>query len=239
MYNIALDAGHCYKTAGKRCLKKLDPKETREWTLNDRIADKVEMLLQGYTGWNLIRVDDTTGNKDISTAKRAKAANDFKADDYYSIHHNAGIDGGKGGGIVVYVCKNADADTIALQKALYNKLIEKTGLKGNRSNPMPKNNYTVLTKTKMAACICELGFMDSATDVPKILTDEYADQCAAAIVEVMVERGKLVKKSEEPAKLYRVQTGAFSTRTKAAAQVAALKKAGFDAIIKEENSVQV
>lgn len=233
MYKIALDAGHSLNTPGKRCMKNLDPNETREWTLNDRIADKVELLLMGYTGWKLIRVDDTLGKKDISTTRRAKAANDFDADDYYSLHLNAGIDGGTGGGIVVYVCKNAGADTIALQKALYNKLIEKTGLKGNRSNPTPKNNYTVLTKTKMPAVLCELGFMDSKTDVPRILTEEYADQCAAAIVEVMVERGKLIKKAEAPTKLYRVQTGVFSTRTKAEAQVAALKAAGYDAIIKE------
>lgn len=234
MFKIALDAGHYSKTAGKRCLKKLDPNETREWTLNDRIADKVEIGLQAYTGYELLRLDDPTGKKEISTEKRAKAANDWGADDLYSIHHNAGIEGGKGGGIAVYVEKNADANTVALQKALYKKLIEKTGLKGNRSNPTPKSNVSkVLTRSNMSAVLMELGFMDSTTDVPVILTEDYADQCAAAIVEVMVERGKLQKKVEAPAKLYRVQTGAFSTKSKAEAQVAALKKAGFDAIIKE------
>ncbi len=113
-FKIALDAGHYSKTSGKRCLKKIDPNETREWTLNDRIADKVEVLLQGYTGWELIRVDDTLGKKDISTEKRAKAANDFGADFYLSIHHNAGIKGGSGGGIVAYVFKKTDAGNPAL-----------------------------------------------------------------------------------------------------------------------------
>ena len=28
---IAISAGHGYNTAGKRCLKKLDANETREW----------------------------------------------------------------------------------------------------------------------------------------------------------------------------------------------------------------
>ena len=46
MFKIALTAGHYKYTAGKRCLKALDPKETREWTLNDRIADKIENLLK-------------------------------------------------------------------------------------------------------------------------------------------------------------------------------------------------
>ena len=146
---------------------------------------------------------------------------------------NAGIKGGSGGGIVAYVCKKADAETIAWQKALYNELIAQTGLKGNRSNPLPKNNYTVLTKSKMAAVLLELGFMDSTKDTPIILTEKYADQCASAIVNVLVSRGKLEKKQDAPAKRYYVQAGVFSTETRAKSLVAALKKAGFDAIIKE------
>jgi N-acetylmuramoyl-L-alanine amidase len=235
-FKIALDAGHYQKTAGKRCLKKLDPKETREWVLNDRIADKVEKLLQGYTGWTLIRTDDTTGAKEISTTDRAKVANAFQADFFLSIHHNAGILGGKGGGIVAYVGKKANDTTVTWQKELYKELIAATGLKGNRSNPTPKSNVSnVLTKTKMDAVLLELGFMDSATDVPVILTEKYADQCAAAIVKVLVARGKLAKKAAAPAadtnKIYRVQCGAFKEKPNAEKLVAQLKAKGFDAII--------
>lgn len=233
MFKLAIDAGHGLKTAGKRVDKKLDPNQTREWTLNDRIADKVEVLLQSYTGYELIRVDDTTGKKDISTGNRVKAANSFDADFYLSLHHNAGIKGGAGGGIVAYICKNAQAASAEWQKALYNELISATGLKGNRATPLAKNNFTVIKKTKMPAVLLELGFMDSKTDAPIILSEKYADQCAAAIVKVLVARGKLEKKQTAPAKLYRVQVGAFSTKTKAEAMVAALKKAGFEAIIKE------
>ena len=100
-FRIALTAGHYKYTAGKRCLKSLDPNETREWVLNDRIADKVERLLaENYTGYELIRTDDTTGEKLVSLNSRTTAANNFKADFYLSIHHNAGISGGKGGGII-------------------------------------------------------------------------------------------------------------------------------------------
>ncbi len=42
---IALDAGHGYNTIGKRCMKKLDPDQTREWYLNDRIMDLVEGII--------------------------------------------------------------------------------------------------------------------------------------------------------------------------------------------------
>ena len=45
---ICIDAGHGLLTAGKRCLKSIDPNETREWMLNRRIADKLQNLLEDY-----------------------------------------------------------------------------------------------------------------------------------------------------------------------------------------------
>lgn len=43
---IALDAGHYNDTPGKRCMKSIDPKETRERFLNARMAEHVEELLK-------------------------------------------------------------------------------------------------------------------------------------------------------------------------------------------------
>ena len=226
-FKIALTAGHYLNTPGKRCIKALDPNETREWVLNDRIADKVQKLLEGFTGWELIRTDDTTGKQDISLEARTDAANDFGADIYLSIHHNAGIDGGKGGGIVSIVYTKASAESMAWQKELYDALIASTGLKGNRVTPLAKMDLHEVRETKMPAVLLELGFMDSATDVPVILTEKYADQCAAAIVKVLVERGKLQKKPAPSGKIYRVQVGAFSDEKNAKIMVEKLKAAGF------------
>lgn len=231
-FKIALTAGHYKGTAGKRCLKALDPNETREWVLNDRIADKVEKLLTNYTGWELVRTDDTTGKKDVSLANRVKKANEFGADFYLSIHHNAGIKGGKGGGIVAYVYdKTKRPESLEWQKALYDALIKATGLKGNRANPLGKANHYETRKSKCPAVLLEMGFMDSSSDVPVILTEKYADQCAEAIVSVIVEKGKLAKKKTEPEQVYRVQVGAFSKKANAEALVKELKKAGYNAII--------
>lgn len=233
-FKIALTAGHYKGTAGKRCLKSLDPNETREWVLNDRIADKVEKLLENYTGYELIRTDDTTGAKDISLTARTNAANNFKADFYLSIHHNAGINGGTGGGIVAYVYTKASAASAEWQKALYNALIAETGLKGNRSQPLAKANLHEVRETNMPAVLLELGFMDSETDVPIILTEDYADKCAKAIVRVLVERGELEKKPAEVTKHYRVQVGYYSKLENAEAMLKKVKAAGFtDAFIKE------
>lgn len=230
MFKIALNAGHYMGTPGKRCLASLDPNQTREWWLNDRIADKVQTLLQDYTGYALLRTDDTTGKKNVTLQARTDAANQFDADIYVSLHHNAGINGGTGGGIVAYVYNRVDNETLSWQKAFYDALIAATGLKGNRSKPLAQSDLHECRETKMPAVLLELGFMDSATDVPVILSEKYADQCAGAIVGVLVQRGKLQKK---PQKLYRVQTFAGSKQG-AQEMVKKLEAAGFPAIIKED-----
>lgn len=229
-YKIALVAGHYLGTAGKNIPAELDPNKTKEWWLNNRIADKVEALLKGYTGYELLRLDDTTGEKNISLTARTNAANNWGATEYYSIHHNAYQ--GKpwdGGGIVVYAYTKASEASKQMQKELYNALIQATGLKGNRSQPMAKANYHEVRETKMPAVLMELGFMDSKNDAPIILTEEYADKCASAIVKVLAERGKLVPKSADTSagNLYRVQVGAYSKRENAEAMLKKIKMAGF------------
>ena len=88
----------------------------------------------------------------------------------------------------------------------------------------------------MPAVLLELGFMDSATDVPIILTEKFADQCAEAIVGVLVKRGGLEKKPVEqnPGKIYRVQVGAYTVKANAENMQKKLKAAGYDAIIVEK-----
>ena len=236
MFKLALSAGHYKYTAGKRCLRSLDPYETREWVLNDRICDKIESKLKAYEGYELLRLDDTTGEHSISLEERTTAANKFKADFYLSIHHNAGINGGSGGGVVVYTYTNVGAETKAWQKDLYDAIIKKTGLKGNRSTPLAQANLHEVRESAMPACLIECAFMDSKTDVPILLTDSFADQVAEACVEVIVKKGNLVKKPENNTintnnKLFRVQCGAFSKKENAEKLANELKSKGYDAII--------
>ena len=240
MFKIALNAGHYLKTSGKRCMKKLDKNETREWWLNDRICDKIEKKLKSYDGYELLRIDDTTGATDVSLSNRTKKANAWGADFWLGIHHNAGIKGGNGGGTVAYVYTKPTSEELVWQKELYNAIIKKTGLKGNRATPLAKANLHECRKTNAPAVLIECAFMDSAVDVPILLSDDFADKVASACVEVIVKRGKLTEKTikEETTgtgKIYRVQVGAYSKLANAEAMVKKLKADGYDAIIKEEN----
>lgn len=180
---IAIDAGHGINTAGKRCLKILDSAETREWYLNDRIADLVENMLKGYD-CKVVRLDDTTGAKDVSLANRVKTANNAKADVIISIHHNAGVKGGAGGGTSVY-CWPDNASRAKTQK-LWQQLIKSTGLRGNRANPIGDgSNLYIIKKSKMTSLLIENGFMDSSTDVPIILSQDHAQKTANGIIEFL------------------------------------------------------
>lgn len=191
---FALNAGHGYNTPGKRCLKTLDPNETREYILNKRICDKLQAILKGYSGIEVLRIDD---GSELSVSARAKKANAWKADCYIAVHHNAGLNGKEGGGIEVYTYLTVDQKTLDLQKAIYDSLIAHAGLRGNRSNPLKKADLGECRETAMPAVLIENGFMDSPADTPIILTEDYADKSAEAIAEVIVKMSG-ANNAEEP-----------------------------------------
>ena len=233
-FKIAVDAGHGLNTAGKRVNKALDPAETREWTLNDRVTRHFIEASKQYEGVEILRVDDTTGKTDVSLADRCKKANEWGADLYLSSHHNAGINLGNGGGIVAYAYKEGGT-AAKYRDAIYNACISAGGLKGNRSDPTLTANFYVLKNTKAPAVLMEYGFMDSRADAPVILTEAYSKLVAYATMEAIAKVAGLKKKSSTatPAttntsgKIYRVQIGAFSVKENAEKQLAKAKAAGF------------
>ena len=200
MFKLALDAGHGLNTAGKRCLKTLDPNETREWVLNSRICNKIQQKLKEYDGIEVLRVDDTTGATDVALASRCRAANNWGADFYLSVHHNAGIGGGTGGGFEVYryIKLSENGNTAKKQKIIAEELIKAGVSKGNRSSNIKAADFAVLRDTAMEAALIECAFMDSATDVPVLLTDDFAERVANACVNAIIIFGGLTKKVVEP-----------------------------------------
>ena len=175
---VCIDCGHGMTTKGKQCLD-----GTKEWVLNSRIGDYVETALT-ERGITVVRSDDRSGKTDVPLRARVKTANDL-ADYFISIHHNAGIKGGHGGGIVVF-WYSSKPERERQARALYNRAIDITGLKGNRSNPVVKKSFYVLRKTKCPALLIECGFMDSVRDLPIIKTDEFARGIAIAIAEFVL-----------------------------------------------------
>ena len=199
MFKLALNAGHGNNTPGKRCAKTFDPNETKEYVLNKRICDIIQTKLAEYSGIQVLRIDD---GSELSITARAKKANSWGADFYLAIHHNAGLYGGKGGGIEAYVYLRVDDTTKKWQSDLYNACIQSTGLRGNRAMPLKAADFGELRETSMSAVLLECGFMDSPDDTPIILTQDFAEKIASACVSVIVKHsGATLKEPEITSKL--------------------------------------
>ena len=237
---LAISAGHGLGTPGKEVLASLDSKRTKEWVLNSRIVEKVLKKLEAYEGYQVLRVDDPTGKRDVPLSERTKKANDWGSDFYLAVHTNAGINGGSGGGIVVYRYTNSSLKSKELQPKFYNSLIKHTGLKGNRSQPLASANLHEVREPKSPALLLELGFMDSRVDVPIILSEKFADQCATAIVEVLVSEFGLKLKPVEVkpqdtiaphGKIFMVKFGAYKSKNNAEAMKKRAESLGLPAYI--------
>lgn len=194
MFKIAYSAGHYLDTPGKRLPKELDKNETREWVLNDRVADHFAAAAAEYEGVQLLRTDDPTGKTFLDLPDRAKKANDWKADLYLDIHHNAAGRVFSGGGVESY-CYPDSARGKVFRDAVYDAVIAAGGLRGNRANPKQEKKFDILALSHMPAVLMEYGYMDSAADAPVILTDAYAKKVAQGTMAGIAKAAGLKKKA--------------------------------------------
>lgn len=189
---IAYNAGHILATPGKRIPAKLDPNETREWQLNDRITRYFESWMGLYEGVELRRLDDPDGIEPIDitgTDGRVARANTWPADLYLSFHHNAAGMIFNGGGIIVCI-DQPGGESEKLATAIYNELIAATGLKGNRADWLTTGDEQSLFEccaTTMPAVLIEYGFMDSTVDAPIILSEDFAFKAAKATAQAVAK----------------------------------------------------
>ena len=237
MVKIVLDAGHGYNTPGKRT----PDGSMREWQFNSAVASLIESALKNYENVEVLRVDDRTGKTDVPLKTRTDKANAWKANVYISIHANAAGSGwNEANGIETYVYISKPKEAYELAKVVQDKLVKATG---RRNRGVKTADFHVLRETKMAAILCECGFMTNKEEASLLKSDSYRQKVANAIVEGLAAFYKLKKKSapkpsskpEKPAgqsdKVYRVQVGAFKDRKNAERLAEELKKKGYPAFI--------
>lgn len=195
-FKIAYGAGH-YLYEANGIPKALDPKETKEWTLNDQVARHFEEAAQLYEGVELLRTDDPTGQTETRLQARCDKANAFDAGFALSIHHNAGANFTNAGGVVAFSYYGS-AKGAEFRDAIYEACIAAGGLVGDRAQPKQEAGFHVLKYTHMPAVLMEYGFMDSAQDVPVILQEEYSKKMAYATMEGIAKVAGLEKKAVTP-----------------------------------------
>lgn len=186
MVKIVIDAGHGFNTPGKR-----SPDDEREWTFNNKVAQYAMAKLQTYKDVEILRVDDPTGKTDVPLGTRTKLANEWQADVYASIHHNA-LNGkwGQHSGIETYTMDNPTANpkSIEIAGAIHPRVVMAMGI-SNRG--MKRANFHVLRESTMPAFLTEGGFMDSTVDITKLRDDNYLKAQGEAIAEGLAVYFKL------------------------------------------------
>lgn len=183
---IALDAGHGLYTPGKQT-----PDRIKEWTLNDKVRDKIVEMLSDYDV-KFIFPDNNEGTADESLTSRRTMYVNKKVDAAVSIHHNAYTgEWGKATGVEVFTDRKATAADKELASLIYENLPEYIGLKGRG---IKQANWSVIYQNKVPAVLVEGGFMDSTIDHPVITSEKGQNGYARAVAEGLIAFLDLKKK---------------------------------------------
>lgn len=184
---IGLDAGHGLRTSGKQT-----PNGIKEWTINDKVRDKIVAILKDYDV-EIIHTDNDEGNTDESLSSRLSKYLNAGVKAFVSIHHNA-CTGSWGGftGVEVYTDKNPTTADQRLADCIYGRLVNYTGLKGRG---IKAEDWYVINQDRIPAVLVEGGFMDGTSDYNVITSDSGQTAYAKAVAEGLIEFLGLQKKN--------------------------------------------
>lgn len=164
--------------------------------------------------------------------QEVRECNSFAPDLAVDIHNNAG----GGDGAETFFSKHGGTGKTAAQNILaeISKIGQKSRGAKTRLNASGSDYYSFIRNTKSPAVIVECAFVDSS-DIAIIDTEAERVKMGKAIALGILKTLGIVYKAEKSpvfaSKLYRVQTGAYTDKKNAEAEVARLKRAGFNAII--------
>lgn len=184
---IAIDAGHGHNTPGRKCDPRYDPSQTPEWDLSNRVANYQEQYFQAYDV-AIVRLDDRSGNEDVSLKARTNKANANNCTLVISNHHNAG----GGNGLESFYDKRVSTSSSEYQiyKTIHQAVIASSGQRDRglkSSSQSAPGDLAILRDTKMPAILLEAGFMDNAIDTPRIISDSFARAYALGVVKGVVQ----------------------------------------------------
>ena len=158
--------------------------------------------------------------------QEVKECNAFAPDLAVDIHNNAG---GGDGVEIYYHHLGGEGKTLATN--ILNEITKvgqnSRGIK-TRVNSQGQDYYHFIRGTKAPAVIVECAFVDNAEDIKIIDTPKGQEHMGVAIAKGILKQLGITHK---PTRLYRVQTGAYTNKPNAEAEVKRLHAAGFNATI--------
>ncbi|MFE4896558.1 N-acetylmuramoyl-L-alanine amidase [Peribacillus butanolivorans] len=180
MTKIFIDAGHGGTDPGAvgNGLKEKD--------LTLKIATMVKSMLEDYKDVSVKM--SRTGDTYPSLSARTKAANEWGADIFLSIHINAG--GGTGYEDFIYT--SASAKSKECQSTIHAEIMKLIDMKDRGKKSA---NYQVLRTSTMPAVLTECGFIDNAGDTAKLKTSTFIENLVKGHVNGLVKVFNLKKKA--------------------------------------------
>ena len=180
-FTVTIDSGHGHDTPGKRAVDD----SFREWDINDRVADYLQPMLESK-GITVYRVDDTTGQTDVSLNTRLQRAIAHNSDLHVSIHQNAtGDEWHPATGTETYYSVLGSEKSQNLAKQVAQKMADYIGT-NNRGDKGTTNELFItreFTRAGIDSNLYEGLFMSNQQDVEQMKTEEYANSYAKAIAE--------------------------------------------------------
>lgn len=173
---IVLDPGHGGIDAGKIGINNAEEKQ-----INLEISLKIKKLLKD--GGITVIMTRTEDNRLADTQKqdlmeRVKIMNEEQPALVVSIHQNSYQESGVRGPQVFYYTDSAEAETAAeiLQSEL-NKM-DPSYTRKEKAN----SSYYILKQTEVPVVIVECGFLSNAEEAEKLISEEYQNTVANAVV---------------------------------------------------------
>lgn len=179
---VVIDSGHGGNDPGK-----IGGNDVKEKDINLEIAKKIKKKLE-KAGIEVVmtREDDSTlasssdTNKKVQDMKaRVKLINDTKPAIAVSIHQNSYGDADIHGAQVFYYSHSRDGENYAklMQKALL--AVDKDNTREAKAN----DTYYLLKRTEVPTIIVECGFLSNPEEAEKLVTKEYQEEMAVAVVQ--------------------------------------------------------
>jgi len=215
----------------------------KEKDLTLKIAKAAEKYLKEKYEGITVKMS-RTGDSNPSLSARAKAANDWGADYFVSIHINSG----GGTGFESYIFNG----TVSSKTKEYQKKVHQVIAAGDgwADRGMKRANFAVLRETRMSAILTENGFIDRAEDAKKLKDSKFIDLLGELHADGIAKALGLKKKSKpvpspapspdpKPSGLHRVivdgkQTGAFAVHENVINEVSRAIKAGAKKVVVEK-----
>lgn len=229
---ILLDPGHCPETPGKAS----PDNSYKEYEFNLDLANRMQKILNLYPVEAII-VDYSHKDPKVELPNLIKQINAVGGDALISLHSNAfGSGWNEANGWEIYTYKNTgESRQIAERIRAESKVLGFTdrGIKDG-------SGFAVIRDTEMPAVLIETGFHTNKSDLSKLKDPAFREKAAIAYTNGILRHFGIEPKPvvsppvNAPKVLYRVQVGAFASKSNAEAMMTKLKAAGFEAYIKED-----